>query len=96
MGFVGRFGTTGKVFIPEALQKELETEYLHDIVKKIEENNIPVSLVLNLDRTFSKYVPISNKTLAQKGAKTVSIKGSNDKRMITATLHSMINFCPCC
>lgn len=85
MGFVKRFGTTGKVPIPEALRKELETSYLHDIVRKIEDNNILPSLVLNLDQTPSKYVPVSNKTLAMKGAKTVPIKGSNDKRMITLT-----------
>ena len=91
MGFVRRFGTTGKVSIPEALRKELETQYLHDIVRKIEENNIPPSLVLNLDQTPSKYVPVSNKTLAPKGAKTVPIKGSNDKRMITATFTITLN-----
>ena len=85
MGFVKRFGTTGKVPIPEALRKELETSYLHGIVRKIEENNIPPSLVLNLDQTPSKYVPVSNKTLAQKGSSNVPIKGSSDKRMITAT-----------
>lgn len=79
MGLVKRFGTTGKVPIPEALRKELETSYLHDIVRKIENNNIPPSMVLNLDQTPSKYVPVSNRTLATKGAKTVSIKGSNDK-----------------
>ena len=49
MGFVRRFFTTGKVSIPEALRKELETQYLRDIVSKIEENNVPSSLVLNLD-----------------------------------------------
>ena len=85
MGFVRRFSTTRKVFIPEALQKELETQYLHDIVRKTEENNIPPSIVLNLDQTSSKYVPVSNKTLAPKGAKTVPIKGLNDKKIITAT-----------
>ena len=85
MGFVKRFGTTGKVPIPEALRKELETSFLHNIVRKIEDNNILPSLVLNLDQTPSKYVPVSNKTLAMKGAKTVPIKGSNDKRMITLT-----------
>ena len=85
MDFVGRFGTTGKVSIPEALQKSLKLNTCMILSKKIGENNIPLSLVLNLDRTSSKYVPAPNKTLAQKGAKTVSMKGSNDKRMITAT-----------
>ena len=54
-------------------------------LKKIEENDIPASLVLNLDQTSSKCVPSCNKTLAKRGSKAVSIAGSTDKRMITAT-----------
>lgn len=85
MKFVRRLGTTGKVPISEDLQKELELTYLYGIVSKIEKNNIPHSLVLNLDQTPSKYVPTSNKTMAPKGSKTVPIKDSTDKRSITAT-----------
>ena len=59
MKLVGRLTTTGKVPIPEALRKKLEKAYLHSIVRKIEENDIPVSLVLNLDQTSSKYIPVS-------------------------------------
>jgi len=58
---------------------------LHGIVRKIEVNKIPLSLVLNLDQTPSKYVPTANKTMAPKGSKTVPITGSTDKRSITAT-----------
>ena len=32
MGFVRRFATTGKVEIPEAVQKEAELLFIHDIV----------------------------------------------------------------
>ena len=85
MKFVRRFTTPGKVPIPEALRKEFEKAYLHSIVRKIEENNIPQSLVLNLDQTPSKYIPVSNKTMAAKGTKYVPIKGSSDQRMITTT-----------
>ena len=67
MKFVQRFGTTGKVPIPEPLCKEIEKSYLHAIVRNIEENNIPSSLVLNLDQTPTKYVTGSNKTMALKG-----------------------------
>ena len=52
-GFARRLGTTGKVPIPDSLKKELEKSYLHGIVKKIEDNDIPPSLVLNLDQTRS-------------------------------------------
>ena len=41
--------------------------------------------MLNLNQTPSKFVPGCNKTMAAKGRKTVSIAGSTDKRMITAT-----------
>jgi hypothetical protein len=85
MGFRRRLATTGKVSIPEELKKEIEESYLYSIVKKIEENQIPLSLVINLDQTPTKFVPGCNKTMAEKGSKTVSIAGSTDKRMITAT-----------
>ena len=91
MGFVRRFSITGKFSIPEALRKELETQYLRDIVGKIEENNVSSSLVLNLDQTPSKYVPEFNKTLAPKGAQTVPIKGSNHKGMITASFTKTVD-----
>ena len=85
MGFKRRLPTTGKVSISPELHQEIQEAYLYSLVKKIEENDIPASLVLNLDQTPSKFVPGCNKTLAKKGSKTVSIAGSTDKRMITAT-----------
>ena len=85
MGFVRRLETTRKVLIPDSLKKELEKSYLHDIIKKIEDNDIPPSLFLNFDQTPSKYIPVLNKTMAPKGSKTVPIKGSTEKRMIIAT-----------
>ena len=51
MKFVTRFTSTGKVPIHEALRKDLEKAYLHSIVRKIEENDTPMPLVLNLDQT---------------------------------------------
>ena len=84
MGFVRRLGTTGKVPIPDSLKKELQKSYLHGIVKKIEDYDIPPSLVLNVDQTPSKYIPVLNKTMVPKGSKTVPTKGSTKKRMITA------------
>ena len=56
MGFARRLETTGKVPIPDSLKKELKKPYLHNIVKKIEDSNIPPSLVLNLDQMPSKYI----------------------------------------
>ena len=85
MGFVRRMVTTGKVQISEEVRKEVEMTYFHSIGSPIENKKIPKSLVINLDQTPSKYVPGCNKTLAPKGAKSVSIAGSTDKRTIKAT-----------
>ena len=85
VGFVRRQATTGKVAISEEVRKEIEKDYLHSIVAKIENNKIHPSLVLNLDQTPSKFVPGCNKTLAPQGSKSVSIKGATDKRTITVT-----------
>ena len=51
MRFVKGFGTTGKVEIPESLRRELGKSYLHGIARRIEENSIPLPLVLQLDQT---------------------------------------------
>ena len=67
--FVRQFGTAGKVEIPKSLRKEIEKPYLHAIIRKIEDNKIPHSLVLNLDQTPSIYIPNCNKTMALKGSK---------------------------
>ena len=91
MGFKRRLATTGKVSISPELHQEIQEAYLYSLVKKIEENNIPASLVLNLDQTPSKFVPGCKKTLAKKRNKTVSIADSTEKGMITATFAITLN-----
>ena len=85
MGFKKRAASTGKVIIPEGASRESELTFLHDIVQKVEEHNIPPSLVFNLDQTPSKYIQSSRYTMGKEGAKSVSICGSSDKQSITAT-----------
>ena len=85
MGLARRMKTTGKVEIPEGAKKEAELLYLHNIVAIVEEHEIPPDLIMNLDQTPLKYVPVSHHTVAKKGAKSVSIAGSSDKRCITGT-----------
>ena len=53
----------------------------------MENNNIPKSMVINLDQTPSKYLPGCNKTLALKRIKSDSVAGSTDKGTITATFN---------
>ena len=80
-----RMKTTGKVHIPVGAQKEAELKFLHQIVEKVEEYKIPPSLIINFDQTPSKYVQVSNMTMAKRNEKNVPISGVTDKRCITAT-----------
>ena len=56
MGFARRFGQTGKAEIPEGVKREVELLYINDIVNLTETNNIPKSMMLNLDQIPFKYV----------------------------------------
>ena len=85
MGFRRRQATTSKLEIPEGAFKEIKLLFHHDIASKLEKFSIPHSLIINLDQTLTKYVPVWRTTLAKKNTKTVPIKGSSDKRTITAT-----------
>ena len=69
MGFVCRRGTAAKVEIPDGTFKEAHLLFTHDIMSKVDKYNIQDSLIINIDQTLTKYV---------------SVKGSSDKRSITA------------
>ena len=80
MGFTRRMKTTGKIEIPEGVKQEAELLCLHNIVTLVEEHNIPQNLILNLDQTPLKYVPVSHNTTTKKGVKSVAIAVSADKK----------------
>ena len=84
MGFPCRQATTSKLEIPEGSLKEIKILFHHDIVTKVAKFNIPDSLIINLDQTPTKYVPVGHTISVKKNSKTVTIKGSTDKRTITA------------
>ena len=85
MGFVRRIKTSSKVEIPEGARKEIEFQFLQEIVRAKERWDIPDDLILNFDQTPSKLVPVGQKTMAQKGSTNVTLVGSSDKKSITAT-----------
>ena len=87
MGFRHRQATTSKLEIPEGALKEIKMLFHHDIMMKFNfaKFNIPDSLIINLDQTPTKYVPVGHTTLVKKNSKTATIKVSTDKRTITAT-----------
>ena len=64
MNFVKKKKTSSKVDIPDKARKEIQFLFLHEIVTKVEKHNIPPKLILNIDQTLLKYVPIGNETLA--------------------------------
>ena len=74
MGFVTRFVTTGKVEIPEGVEREAALLYINDIVNLIKTHNIRKSMVLNLDQTPLKYAPCRNTTYLQAFSSTMLIK----------------------
>ena len=85
MIFAKRRKTSSKVDIPDKAHKEIEFLFLHEIVTKVEKRNIPPELILNIDQTPLKYVPVGNETLAPRGETSVTTEGSSDERLITGT-----------
>ena len=60
MNFGKRRETSSKVDIPEGVYKEIEYLSLHNIISKVEEYNIPTSLIVNIDQTPIKYIPVGS------------------------------------
>ena len=85
MGFLKRRKTSSKVDIPDGARKEIKFLFYHDIVLRVEEFNIPETLSINIDQTSLGYVPVSKETMAKRNSTSVTIEGSDDKRMITGT-----------
>ena len=90
MGFRRHQATTSKLEILEGALKEIKMLFHHDIVTEVAKFNIPDSVTINLDQMPTKYVPVGRTTLAKKNSKTVTIKGSTDKRTITTTFAILI------
>ena len=59
--------------------------YQKKISTAVHENDIPESLIVNIDQTPLSYVSPGKYTFDLKGSKTVPVKGIDDKRQITAT-----------
>ena len=85
MNFTRRMVTTSRPVVTKSIYDAVKTKYLHDIVSVCLEYQIPDELIINIDQTPSRYVSTDRVTMAQKGTKHVSRKGSNDKRAITVT-----------
>ena len=83
MGLVKRKGNTkAKVEIEKF--DEVRKLFHQDIRNVIVMDEVPAELVVNWDQTGLNYVPVSQWTMEQEGAKRVAIDGKDDKRQITA------------
>ena len=80
-----RKGTTGKIEPSKQFLLVEKLTFQRHIASIIEEHEIPKELLLNLDQTPLSYVFFGKYTFNPKGAKTVPIKGKDEKRQITAT-----------
>ena len=80
-----RRGTTGKIEPSKQILIEEKLTFQRRIASIIEEHDIPKELIQNLDQTPLSYVSPGKYTFNPKGAKIVPIKGTDDKRQITAT-----------
>ena len=92
-----RKGVTGKIERSKQFLLEEKLTSQRPIASIIEEHDIPKEHILNLEIKHPCHMfPPSKYTFNPKGAKTVPIKGIDDKRQITATFTvSMIeNFLP--
>ena len=80
-----RKGTTGKIEPSKQFLVEEKLTFQRRIASIIEEHDIPKELILNLHQTPLSYASPGKHAFNPKGAKTVSIKGIDDKRQFTAT-----------
>ena len=80
-----RKNTTVKIEPSQLFLLEEKLTFQKRIASIIEEHDIPKELILNLDQTPLSYTSPGKYTFNPKGAKTVPIKGIDDKRQITTT-----------
>ena len=78
-------GTKAARKLPENFG-EVKAAYLERTRSEIQEHSIPGELVLNMDETGTRIVPVDNYTWAKKGAMQVPMVAIDDKRQISAVL----------
>ena len=83
MGFVGRKATTKAKISVEDFE-EIKRDYVLDMEVVVSMNEIPKELIINFDQTGIHYVPVSDWTMAEEGAKRVELVGKDVKRQLTA------------
>ena len=85
MGLVERKATKSAKKVPPDFA-DIKQAFLQRVTENVRENKVPPELVINWDQTGTKFVPTSQWTLAEQGAKQVDVTGLDDKRDMTALL----------
>ena len=80
-----RKGTTGKIEPSKQFLLKEKLTFQWRIASILAEHDFPKELILNLDQTPLSYISPGKYTFNPKDAKTVPIKGIDDKRQITVT-----------
>lgn len=84
MGYVKRKASTSARIAVQDFEG-VKIGFLERIVAAVK-NSIPQALVINLDETGLKLVPVSSWTLEQQGTAKIKVAGVDDKREITAVV----------
>ena len=85
MGFVQWIFILTRVDIHGKSRKGTGYQFHYDIVSKVEQFKIPISLVINLDQTPSPIVRGRKQMMAIKSSQKITITAAADKKNITAT-----------
>ena len=86
MGYVKRKATTKSTpGMSEDRFLQMKSRFLKQISSTVILRDIPDKLVLNLDQTGIKIIPLSEWTMAAKGSRRVDVVGLGVKQQITAT-----------
>ena len=92
MGYVKRKATTKSApgITPEVFES-LKDGFLKQVARMVQLRNIPDCLIINLDQTGVKLIPVGDWTMAPEGSNRVEVIGLNDKRQITATFAACLD-----
>ena len=92
MGYVKRKATTKSPpgMTPEVFES-LKDGFLKQIAKMVQLRNIPDCLIINLDQTGVKLIPVGDWTMSPEGSNRVEVIGLNDKWQITATFAACLD-----
>ena len=87
VGYVKRKGTKAARKLPPDFDA-IKAAFLDHVQEAatVESSLVPPQLIVNLDQTGAKFVPVSEWTLAPQGSKQVAIIAKDDKREMTVLL----------